>query len=576
MKYLLRYLKPFYKRMTVGLFIKILGTVMELFIPYILSYIIDSVVPKGSVMKIIFWGAMMIVCAFVGVYLNVKANRMASKVARDTSELIRHDLFDRTLRLSGAQVDRFTVPSLESRLTSDTYNFHNFLGNMQRMGVRAPIMLLGGMIITLIIDWRMSVVMFSILPLITISVFVISKRGIPLYTEVQKSVDGMTRVVREDAQGIRVIKALSKTEYERKRYDIANRTLIKNEQKAGITMAASNPIMTFLLNMGIVAVIFIGALLVNGGLTKAGKIIAFTQYFTLISQAMIGITKIFVMYTKSSASAKRISEVLETKDDLPVLSGASFPRRADGSEGYITFDNVSFSYNKTKNNLTDISFRVRRGGSLGIIGATGSGKSTILRLLMRLYDTDSGTIRIGGCDVRTIPADEMHGMFGVALQNDFLFADTVEENVRFGRDIPREELERAAKMAQASEFIEKFSDGWEHLLTSKGTNISGGQKQRLLIARALASRPDILLLDDSSSALDYKTDSMLRRAIAESGDRTTLIVVAQRISSVMNSDTIIVLDEGRIIGMGSHEQLIKDCTVYREISVSQMGGAFLE
>jgi ATP-binding cassette subfamily B protein len=575
MKYLLGYLRPFYKRMTIGLIIKIFGTVMELFIPYILSYIIDSVVPSRSVIGIVIWGIMMIVCAFAGVYMNVTANRMASKVARDTSELIRHDLFAKTLRLSGAQVDRFTIPSLESRLTSDTYNFHSFIGNMQRMGVRAPIMLLGGLVITLIIDWRMSVVMFSILPLITLSVYFISKKGIPLYTEVQKSVDGMTRVVREDAQGIRVIKALSKTDYERQRYDMANRTLVKNEQKAGITMAASNPIMTFLMNMGIVAVIFIGALLVNGGLTKAGKIIAFTQYFTLISQAMIGITKIFVMYTKSSASAKRISEVLQTAEDLPAIPESQSPRKNCG-EAYIAFENVSFSYNKTKNNLTDISFSIHRGGTLGIIGATGSGKSTILRLLMRFYDADSGTIRIGGRDVRTIPADELHAMFGVALQNDFLFADTVEENVRFGRDIPRSELERAAKMAQAYEFIEKFPDGWEHMLTSKGTNLSGGQKQRLLVSRALASRPDILLLDDSSSALDYKTDSLLRRAIAESGDDTTVVVVAQRISSVMNSDLIIVLDEGRIIGMGKHDELMKNCAVYREISVSQMGGAFLE
>lgn len=576
MKYLLRYLKPFYRRMAVGLAIKFAGTMTELVLPYILSYILDEVVPLRSVAKIVVWGVIMILCALIGVTLNVTANRMAARVARNTSELVRHDLFDKTMRLSGAQVDAFTVPSLESRLTSDTYNFHNFIGMMQRMGVRTPILLLGGLVITLIIDWRMSVVMFSVLPLITISVMFISRKGIPLYRQVQKSVDGMTRVVREDSQGIRVIKALSKTGYERERYDGVNKKLVRDEQRASITMAASNPLMTFFMNAGIVAVILIGALLVDDGLTKPGRIIAFMQYFTLISQAMMSVTRMFVMYTRCSASAQRISEVLTCGEDLPALPASGYPTRADGRDGYITFDNVSFSYNKTKNNLSDISFRVRRGSTLGIIGATGSGKSTITRLLMRLYDVDSGSVRIGGKDVRTIPAQELHSIFGAALQNDFLYADTVAENISFGRDIPQAELERAARAAQAEDFITRFEDGWEHRLTSKGTNVSGGQKQRLLIARALAGKPDILILDDSSSALDYKTDASLRRAIADYDNDMTVIVVAQRISSIMSADLIIVLDEGRIIGMGDHDALMRDCPVYREISVSQMGGAFLE
>jgi len=576
MKYIVKYVRPFFGRMGVGLAIKIGGTVSELFIPYILSHIIDNIVPLESIGLIVKWGALMILCAVLAVVMNIVANRMAAKVAMDSTRALRHDLFDKTMRLSSSNVDRFTVPSLESRLTSDTYNVHHFIGMMQRLGVRAPMLLIGGLIITLTIDWRLSLVMFSIVPFIAISVAIISKKGVPLYKNVQSSVDGMTRVVREDAQGIRVIKALSKTEHERGRYDAANRTLVRDEEKAGITMAASNPIMTFLMNLGIVAVVFVGALLINNGLSKSGKIIAFMQYFTLISMAMMSITRIFVMMTKCSASANRIGEVLETEDDLQLLPVSSYPGVATGDDGFITFDKVNFSYNKTKNNLTDISFKVRRGGSLGIIGATGSGKSTIISLLMRFYDVDSGCIRIDGRDVRTIPPEELHSMFGVALQNDFIYADTIEENVKFGRDISHEELVRAAKMAQAIDFIEAFEDGWEHMLTSKGTNVSGGQKQRLLITRALAGRPDILVLDDSSSALDYKTDSLLRKAIRESEVETTLIVVAQRISSVMSSDLIVVLDEGEIIGIGDHETLLRSCDVYREISESQMGGAFLE
>lgn len=575
MKYLLRYVKPFYRRMTVGLMIKCTGTVLELFLPYILGHIIDEVVPLQDVGKILMWGGIMILCALAGVIMNVGANRMAARVARNVSEAVRHDLFDKTMRLSGAQVDKFTVPSLESRLTSDTYNFHHFIGMIQRLGVRAPMLLMGGLVITMIVDWRMSAVMFSILPFIGVAVWFISRRGVPLYTQVQKSVDGMTRVVREDAQGIRVIKALSKTAYERERYDKVNRKLVEDEKKAGITMALSNPLMTFFMNLGIVAVILVGGLLVDGGYTKPGKILTFMQYFTLISQAMMSVTRMFVMFTKSSASASRIAEVLQCGEDLPTRSSADYPTRADGSEGYVVFDKVNFSYNKTKNNLTNISFRLPRGGTLGIIGATGSGKTTIISLLMRLYDVDSGSIRIGGRDVRTMTAEELHSKFGVAMQHDFLYADTIEENVDFGRDLPHEDLVKAARMAQA-DFIDKFEDGWQHMLTSKGTNVSGGQKQRLLIARALAGDPDILILDDSSSALDYKTDAALRRAIAEGCDDMTVIVVAQRISSVMSSDLIIVLDEGEIIGMGDHDSLMEGCQVYREISMSQMGGALLE
>jgi ATP-binding cassette subfamily B protein len=342
-------------------------------------------------------------------------------------------------------------------------------------------------------------------------------------------------------------------------------------------MAASNPLMNFFLNTGLTLVIVVGAFRVNEGLTQPGAIVAFMSFFTLISNAMLSVTRMFVMFSKGTASANRIAEVIEMPADLDVESEEDYPVRDDGKDGFITFEDVCFSYNKTKNNLTDISFRVPRGGTLGIIGATGSGKSTIIQLLMRFYDIDSGSIRIGGREVRTIPHDELHRKFGVALQNDFLYSESIEENIAFGRELSRAEVEFAAKLAQAAPFIEDFDDGYLHMLTAKGTNISGGQKQRTLIARALAAKPEILILDDSSSALDYKTDANLRRAIAENlSGETTTIVVAQRISSVMSADVILVIDEGRIIGMGDHDALMQNCDVYREISESQMGGAILE
>ncbi len=570
MKLILRYLKPLAGTMAFGLSVKVFATLMELSLPYILSYILDSVVPIGQVAPILIWGGAMVFAALMAMLGNVIANRNAAKVAKIAARQIRHDLFDATMHLSSRQVDAFTVPSLESRLTSDTYNVHHFIGMMQRVGIRAPILLIGGICITLFLDWRLSLILLAVLPLIGVSVFFITMRGLPLYRKNQQAVDGMVRVMREDCQGVRVIKALSKEDFEARRFDAANGKLVTAERRAGVTMAASQPVMNFFLNLGLVAVIVCGAYFVNGGLSKPGRIIAFIQYFTLMSTAMTTVTRIFVQYTKSLASANRIGEVLSAADHHRT---SAEPLRT--GEPYLVFDNVSFSYNGKKDNLSHISFTLPKGGTLGIIGATGSGKTTLLQLLMRFYDADSGSIYIGGRNLYSYPEEELRALFGVAMQNDFISADTVEENIRFGRKISDEAVRRAAELAQASEFIEAFEDGYSHGLTAKGTNVSGGQKQRILVARALAGNPDILVLDDTSSALDYKTDAALRRAIREHTHATT-VVVAQRVSSVRSADLILVLEHGRIIGSGTHDELMEHCPVYREISESQMGGAFLE
>ena len=574
MNFLFKTVKPFRASIAVALVIKSAGTFVELAIPYILSYILDYVVESNSVSRIVFWGAVMVFCAICAVTFNVIANRMAARVARNTTKEIRHRLFERILTLSAAQVDAFTVPSLESRLTSDTYNVHGFIGMIMRMGVRAPLLLIGGLIVTAILDPVLTLVMIVVTPLISITVYTISKKGIPLFKKTQVSSDSMVRIVREDSKGIRVIKALSKSDFERRRFDKANRELVECETHASKTMALSNPIVTFLLNFGLVSVITVGAFRANADLTQPGKIIAFIQYFTLISNAMIGITRIFVRSSRGSASMQRISEVILTKDDMACESEEKYPKKEN--DGYITFDNVSFAYASRTSTLSDISFSIDKGQSLGIIGATGSGKTTLAMLLMRFYDVDKGAIRIDGRDVRTIGSDELHMMFGAVMQNDFIYNGSIAENIDFGRDIPMDRIKRAAELAQASEFIEKLSEGYDHELTSKGTNVSGGQKQRILISRALAGNPDILILDDASSALDYKTDSALRRSIRENFSDTTSIVIAQRVSSVMNCDLILVLDEGRVIGKGTHSELVRSCDVYREISESQIGGAFLE
>lgn len=573
MKIVFKYLRVYYGRMTLGLGIKVVGTLVELMLPYILSHILADVIGK-DMSEIIFWGVLMIVCSGVACLCNVIANRMAARVSRNFAEKMRQDLFIKTLRLSAAQTDRFTIPSLESRITTDTYNVHHFINMIQRMGVRAPILLMGGIAITLFMDASLSLVMIAVLPFIFVTVYFISRKGVPLYTRVQRSVDGMVRVVREDTQGIRVIKALSKTDYEHRRYDAVNRNLVKDEIRAGVIMGSVNPVMTMFMNVGSVAVIALGAVRVSGGLSEPETIIAFMQYFTQISMAMMSVTRMFVMYTKCAASAGRIAEVLNAEEDITVQSKSEY--RDKDTKAHICFDNVSFSYNGKRNNLEQISFSLPKGGSLGIIGATGSGKSTMIKLLLRFYDVCKGGIYINGEDIRTISKDRLYQMFGSALQHDFLYADTIEENIKFGRDISHESVVQAAKIAQADDFITAFAEGYEHKLTPHGTNISGGQKQRILISRAIAAKPEILILDDSSSALDYKTDAALRSALKENMQDTTVITVAQRVSSVKDCDMIIVLDEGQIIGMGAHEELLSYCIEYREISESQMGGAFVE
>ncbi len=577
MKLILRYVRPYGLRLLLGFGIKFCGTLAELFLPYILSHILDNVVPLQRAELIFLWGGVMILCACTAFGMNVYANQRAASVERDATRKMRHDLFEKILSLSSRQIDTFTVASLESRVTSDTYHVSRFIGIMQRMGVRAPILLIGGLILTATLDLKLTLVMLAVLPFIFGIVYFIARKGVPLYRSVQTEVDGMTRVVREDSKGIRVIKALSRVKYEKDRFDTVNKKMVAAEKKAGVTMALSNPSMNLFLNLGLTAVIFVGALVISsGGDTKAGTVIAFTQYFTTIAMALTTVSRIFVMYTKAAASANRIDEVLQCQTDMPVSLPEAYPDKPYDGEKYIEFDSVNFSYNKTKNNISDLSFSIPKGGSFGIIGATGSGKSTVLQLLMRFYDVDSGAIRIGGRDIRTLPYGELRTRFGAALQNDIIFSGTVDENLRFGREVKDSSLRSALETAQAAEFTDKLEKGLFYELTVKGSNLSGGQKQRLFIARALAADPDILILDDSSSALDYKTDANLRQALDRAPGDFTRIIVAQRVSSVMSCDQILVLEDGETVALGSHEQLMESCDIYREISLSQMGGAILE
>ncbi len=583
MKFIFSYLKKHKRLVAIALGIKICGTLCELSLPYMLEYLIDEVAPSRSLPLALLGGALMVVLAFLTRFLNVTANRRGSSLAQKVTYELRKDLFYHSIHLSGSQMDQYGLPSITARMTADSYNIQNFIRAMMAMGIRAPILLLGGIGITLTMDVGMAMILCVIAPIVIICVVCLSLKGIPLFDRVQQLLDKVVRIMRENITGILVVKALSKEDYERERFDGANRELTAAERTAGVVMSLPGPVMNFFLNVGLTLVVLLGAYRVNAGLIKPGVILAFLTYFNLILNGAMGLNRIFMMMSKANASAHRIEEVILSPDELTALPEGQGATTEDG--GYIVFDNVSFGYHQSGEgresqhfaggerqlSLRNISFSIERGGSLGIIGATGSGKTTVINLLMRFYDATEGHIFVGRRDIRTYPLQELRRLFGVAFQNDAIFADTLAQNIRFGREVDGKAMATAARDACAAEFIGGYEDGFDHQAAIHGANLSGGQKQRLLIARALAAKPSILVLDDASSALDYRTDAQLRRAIREHHAQSTTIVIAQRISSIMTLDRILMLHDGAVLGYGTHQELLRTCPAYREIYEAQMG-----
>lgn len=598
MKMIFRYMGKYIKPIMFGMFLKLCATVAELMIPYVLEYLIDEIVPLEDVAQIILWGGIMIFVAFLCWQFNKNANHCAVKNAHNVSYDARKDLFDKTMHLSGAQFDAFGLPSLTSRMTSDSYNVQSFTQSFQTLCVRAPIMLVGGIIVTMTMDPVLSGILCVMLPLLLVVVVTVSRRGIPLYHKVQERLDDVVRIMRENITGIRVVKALCRMDYESDRFHQYNDKMTAADVKASTVMAIPGPFMQICLNTGLSLVVYVGALRVNSGVMKPGVILAFLTYFNLILQSVMSINRIFMMISRASASANRIDLVLQSEVDQKVLP-VEETDAPEAHDAYIVFKHVNFKYphnmlsveGKRKEDaatadvqeddgflggeqgqcLYDIDFRLKKGESLGIIGPTGCGKTTIVNLLMRFYDVEDGGVYIDGRDVRTYQIDELRSKFGVVFQNDQIFQDTLRNNISFGRDVNDEQIHAATVDAMAAEFIDSLEDGLDHMADIKGANLSGGQKQRVLISRSLAANPDILILDDSSSALDYKTDAALRKAIFENHSNSTTIMVAQRVSSIMNMTHIMVIDEGHYIGYGTHEELLKTCPVYKEIYNVQMG-----
>ena len=566
MKKLMKYIHPFWLTILFGLAIKFTATYVELQIPKLMQIVLDEKVPAGLEREIYLFGGLMVLCSIVAMVMNITANRIASKTAGKITKRLRHDLFDKLQRLSPRQMDDVTVPSAVSRLTSDSYNVNNLIVRIQRIGVRAPILLVGGIFSMLSMDWALALILVALLPFIALVVFVVTKKSAPLHRKTHELQDKIVMICQENITGVRVIKALSKTEHEKGRFDGAvkdrNEVSLQAQKVSGI----SGPMTTLILNLGLTILVVVGAYRVNSGAIGAGVIVAFLQYFVMILNAAVMVTRVIIMCATAQASANRIAEVMELPEDMVCLPEGA--QEADAP--HIEFRDVTFSYSGKGNNLEKLSFSLQRGQTLGVLGATGSGKSTVIKLLLRLYDINEGEILIDGRDIRTIPNDDLRKKFGVVFQNDFVKMTTIGENIRYYRDIPDEELLSAIADAQAADFVEE-KGGLSGEVDIRGNNLSGGQKQRLLISRALAGKPEILILDDASSALDYKTDANLRRALRQNYEASTKIIVAQRVSSLRHADWILVLDDGEVIGAGDHETLMETCEEYQMIANAQMG-----
>ena len=582
MKLIFRYLGRYGGSVILVMTVKLLATMAELTLPYILEHLIDKIVPLGDLVQVVLWGLLMIAAAVVTRMLNVTANRRAVENAHNISYDVRQALFIKTVNLSGARFDAFGLPSLISRMTSDSYNVQSCVQSIQTLCVRAPIMLLGSIIMALIMDAQMALVMCVMAPILVAVCVGVSRFGIPLYHRVQQRLDDVVRIMRENITGIRVVKALSKEEYEKSHFAAANDAMAHSDIRASAIMAIPGPAMQMFLNIGLTSVVVLGAYRVNDGVMEPGVILAFLTYFNMVMMGVQGLNRVFMMLSKASASAGRIDAVLQVEDDQTVLPESE--AAAPAGDEFIRFENVSFSYGETADPahegfvgnqrekcLYDISFSIKKGESLGIIGSTGCGKSTILNLLMRFYDVEEGSVFVDGRDVRTYEKDDLHCKFGVVFQNDMVFNDTLRRNIGFGRELGEKDIWNAVEDAMAAEFIGELDDGLDYMADIKGANLSGGQKQRLFIARALAGDPEILILDDSSSALDYKTDAALRKAIFERHKSSTTVMVAQRVSSVQGMTNILVLDDGRCIGYGPHAHLMETCPTYRTIYETQMG-----
>ncbi len=566
---LLRFLKPYATPVAVVVILVFLQSMSELYLPTLMSDIVNTGITNGNIEYILHTGGWMLLVAAAGTVCAIGAVFLSSQIAMGFGRILRGELFAHVSSFSLHEFDKFGTPSLITRNTNDITQIQSVTMIMMRMMIMAPIMCVGGIIMALTKDRELSWVLIVVLPVLSSTILLIARRGFPLFKAIQRQIDRINLVLREGLIGIRVIRAFNRADDEQRRFYEANRDLTQTSIRVNQIMALLMPAMILLMNLTTLAVVWFGSVRINTGKTSIGDMMAFLQYAMQIMFSLMMASLMFVMLPRAQASANRINEVLET---VPEIEDAPEPRNPGAQKGVLEFKAVRFSYHGAEEPaLREISFKALPGEVTAIIGGTGSGKSTLVNLIPRFYDVDSGSVTVDGMDVRELSQEDLRAKIGFVPQKAVLFSGTIAANIRYGKeDASDAEVERAAAIAQATEFIAAMQDGFASPIAQGGTNVSGGQKQRLSIARALVGRPEIYIFDDSFSALDFKTDARLRAALKRETAEATVVIVGQRVATIMDADQIIVLEDGRIAGIGKHHQLYQSCEVYREIVASQL------
>lgn len=568
-----RFLKQFKKEVLIGPVFKLTEAVFELIVPLVMAQIIDVGIANGDRGYVLRMGGVMVLLGLVGLGCALICQYCAARASQGFGTVLRSEMFRHINTLSHGEIDQIGTPSLITRITNDVNQLQLAVAMLIRLVVRAPFLVIGATVMALLLDWKLACIFFVAAPLMALVLYLVMSRSIPFYRIIQKKLDRISLITRENLSGVRVIRAFSRQEKEKERFAQASEDQMTTSITVGRISALLNPLTSAIINLAIAAVIWFGGFRVDvGGMTQ-GEVIAFVNYLNQILLAMIVVANLVVIFTKAAASATRVDEVLELHPSI--VNRVSRPAQEVEGSPEIAFDAVSFAYpDAGAYSLSDISFTVARGQTLGIIGGTGCGKSTLVNLIPRFYEVSQGSLKVDGVDVRDYPMDQLRGKVGIVPQRAVLFSGTLRQNMQWRKqDATDEEIWQALETAQAASFVRKMPDGLDSVILQGGKNLSGGQKQRLTIARALVGEPEILILDDSASALDFATDAALRQAIAkfsaERGNRMTTIIVSQRANTVRYADQIVVLDDGKAAGIGTHEQLLESCQIYREIYWSQ-------
>lgn len=565
-----RFLKDYRKQVIIGPIFKWMEAVLELIVPLVMAKIIDVGVKNADKGYVFRMGGLLLLIAAVSLGCALVCQYSASIASQGVGTNLRREMFDRINRFSHAELDRFGTHSLITRLTNDVNQLQVAVAMLIRLVVRAPFLAIGAVVMAFTIDVKLSLIFLVVFPLIVGVLYFVMNRSIPFFRVMQKKLDKISLITRENLEGARVIRAFSKQDAELSRFTSASDDLANTSVRVGRLSALLNPLTYVIMNLGIVAILWFGGFRVDSGRLTQGEMIAFVNYMTQILQALIVVANLVVIFTKASASASRINEVLETESSVSDAVSGEVAPLAD--EAALEFDRVAFAYAGAEEpSLSGITVKLRPGETLGVIGGTGSGKSTFVSLIPRFYDATSGEVKVFGRDVKEYPLAELRRLVGTVPQKAAVVSGTIRENLRWAKpDATDEELWAALKTAQAESFVEALPQKLETRVEQGGKNFSGGQKQRLTIARALVGKPSILILDDSASALDFATDAALRKALRTETKGMTVIMVSQRASTIRYADQILVLDDGGMAGLGTHEELFENCPVYREICLSQL------